>query len=164
MLVLSTQLCELLPLSPSLWFNSPPPLLPCVNNYTEYTYTVCKRGGGMEFWALINTCRKVPIQVNFFDDDILHCLLWFLFCTWLGWGSPAIGSLAGAPCHPEKEAADHTKLSGDFLKVSNLQIIERFLGQCQAIARGFTSRLPELFPRTRNIKTGKLTSVKARFQ
>ncbi len=31
MLVFSTQLCELLPLSSSLWFNSPPPFsLPCV--------------------------------------------------------------------------------------------------------------------------------------
>jgi hypothetical protein len=37
MLVFSTQLCELLPLSPSLWFNSPP--LPCVNKYTVYTFT-----------------------------------------------------------------------------------------------------------------------------
>jgi hypothetical protein len=30
MLVFSTQLCELLPLSPFLWFNSPPTPLPCV--------------------------------------------------------------------------------------------------------------------------------------
>jgi hypothetical protein len=35
MLVFLTQLCELLPLSPSLWFNSPP--LPCVNRYTVYS-------------------------------------------------------------------------------------------------------------------------------
>ncbi len=46
MLVFSTQLCELLPLSPSLWFNS---LLPCppslVNKYTVYTHTVWKTGG-----------------------------------------------------------------------------------------------------------------------
>ncbi len=26
----------------------------------------------------INTCRKVPLQVNFLDDDILHCLPWVL--------------------------------------------------------------------------------------
>jgi hypothetical protein len=32
--------CELLPLSPTLWFNSPP--LSCVNKFTIYTYTVCK--------------------------------------------------------------------------------------------------------------------------
>jgi hypothetical protein len=29
----------------------PPSPLPCVNKYTVYTYTVCKRGGGMGFWA-----------------------------------------------------------------------------------------------------------------
>jgi hypothetical protein len=45
-LTFSTQLCELLPLSPSLWLNFP---LPCVNKYTVYTFTVCK--GGMGFWA-----------------------------------------------------------------------------------------------------------------
>ncbi len=39
MLVFSTQLCELLPLSPSLWFNSPPAPLPCVK--VQYTQTVC---------------------------------------------------------------------------------------------------------------------------
>ncbi len=44
MLVLSTQLRELLPLSPSLWFISPPSPLPCVNQYTVYTYPVCKGG------------------------------------------------------------------------------------------------------------------------
>ncbi len=47
MLVFSTQLCELLPLLPTLWFNSPP--LPFVNKNTIYTYTVCR--GGMGFWA-----------------------------------------------------------------------------------------------------------------
>ncbi len=55
-------------LSPCLWFNSPPLPLPCVSKYTEYAYTV---------WAYevlglrqINTCHKVPLQVNFLDDDI----------------------------------------------------------------------------------------------
>ncbi len=56
MLVFSTQLCELLPLQPSLWFNPP---LSCVNKYTVYTYTVCKGG----YWVLglrqINTCLKI---------------------------------------------------------------------------------------------------------
>ncbi len=44
-LVFSTQLCALspVPLSPSFWFNSPPPL-PCVNKYTVYKYTVCDGG------------------------------------------------------------------------------------------------------------------------
>jgi hypothetical protein len=50
MLVFSTQLCELLPLSPSLWFNFPPPPLSCLNKYTLYTYTVCMRGV-IGFWA-----------------------------------------------------------------------------------------------------------------
>jgi hypothetical protein len=39
LLVFSTQLCELLPLSPFLWFNPPPPPLPCVK--VQYTQTVC---------------------------------------------------------------------------------------------------------------------------
>jgi hypothetical protein len=76
MLVFSTQLCELLSLSPSHWFNSPLPCpLPCVNKYTVYTYT---EYGGYAVLGLrqINTCHKVPLQVNFvLDDDILHCLL-----------------------------------------------------------------------------------------
>jgi hypothetical protein len=43
-------------------------------------------GGGYEVLGLrqINTCRKVPLQINFLDDDILHCLLWvlsFYACT-----------------------------------------------------------------------------------
>ncbi len=39
MLVFSTQLCELLPLSPSLWFNSPPLTLPSVK--VQHILTVC---------------------------------------------------------------------------------------------------------------------------
>jgi hypothetical protein len=68
MLVFSIQLCELLPLSSSLWFNRPPPPFPCVNIYTVYTDTVCKWGGGYGVLDLrqINTRRKVPLQVNFF--------------------------------------------------------------------------------------------------
>ncbi len=33
-----------------------------------------------KYWlsTLINTCRNAPLQVNFFDDDILHCLPWVL--------------------------------------------------------------------------------------
>ncbi len=61
MLVFSTQLCELLPISNSLWFNSPP--LPCGNKYTVYTYGV--GGGVMGFCLTENTFRKVPLQFNF---------------------------------------------------------------------------------------------------
>jgi hypothetical protein len=39
MLVFSTQLCELLPLYPSLWFIPPPHPLPCVK--VQYIQTVC---------------------------------------------------------------------------------------------------------------------------
>ncbi len=50
MLVFSTQLCELLPLSPSLWFNSPPFPVWISILYTHIQYA---RGrGGMGFWAL----------------------------------------------------------------------------------------------------------------
>ncbi len=45
----------------------PPPPLPCVNKYTVYTYTVCSGEGvyGVLELRQINTCRKVPLQVNF---------------------------------------------------------------------------------------------------
>jgi hypothetical protein len=60
MLVFSTELCELAPLTFSLVELSPPPL-PCVNKYTVYTYTVCKGGAyGVLGLRQINTCRKVP--------------------------------------------------------------------------------------------------------
>ncbi len=66
MLVFSTQLCELLPISHSLWFNSlPPPPLPVWISIL-YTRTQCVRGGIVLPLRQINTCRKVPLQVNFF--------------------------------------------------------------------------------------------------
>jgi hypothetical protein len=56
LLVLSTQLCELLPLSPSLWFQlSHHPPFPCVNKFTVNTYSVCTGGGGGYGLALYNT-------------------------------------------------------------------------------------------------------------
>ncbi len=44
----------------------PPP--PRVNKYIVYTYTVCNGGRGYGVLGLrqINTCRKVPLLVNFF--------------------------------------------------------------------------------------------------
>ncbi len=71
-LVISNQLCKLLPLSPSLWFKSPPSPLPYVKTEKVYcfvcTSTVCKRGGGYGVLGLRqkNTCHKVPLQVNCF--------------------------------------------------------------------------------------------------
>ncbi len=68
MLLFSTQLSELLPLLSGSTLPSPP----CVNKYTVYTYTMCKRGGDMGVLGLkkVNTCRKVPSQVNFFRWQI----------------------------------------------------------------------------------------------
>jgi hypothetical protein len=65
MLSFLTQLCELLPLSPFALVQLIPH--PCMNKYIVYMYTVCK-GGGYVVLGLrqINTCRKVPLQVNFF--------------------------------------------------------------------------------------------------
>ncbi len=82
-LVFSIQLCDLyyysplLPLSPSLWFNSPPPpFIDLVWRSILNTRTQCVRGGGYGVLGLrqINTCRKIPIQVNFLDDDIFATL------------------------------------------------------------------------------------------
>ncbi len=78
MLVFSTQLCDLysplVPLSPSLKFNSLPPL-PCVNKYTVHV-TVCRGWGGYGVLGIrkINTRRKVPIQVIFFSWHLTFCL------------------------------------------------------------------------------------------
>ncbi len=73
MLVFSTQLCDLytLPCCPSPLLSgstlpSSPPLT-YVKKYTVDKYTMCK-GARHEILGLrqINTCRKVPLQVNFF--------------------------------------------------------------------------------------------------
>jgi hypothetical protein len=50
MLVFSTQLCELLPLYPSLWFNAPPSPFP-VSTYSIYRQ--CVTGGGGEVLSLV---------------------------------------------------------------------------------------------------------------
>jgi hypothetical protein len=64
-LVFSTQLCELLLLPFSLVQLSPPPPSLCES---VYTYTVCKgKGYGVLGLRQISTCRKVPLQVNFFS-------------------------------------------------------------------------------------------------
>ncbi len=108
----SSQLCELLPLEPSLWFNSPPPspfpvskysawpggrgggvVESCLRPYFCRSLTLCiwpgseptklldhpkqkhRRGGGLR---QINTCRKVPLHVNFF-----RCRHFALVSIWL---------------------------------------------------------------------------------
>jgi hypothetical protein len=65
MLLFSTQLCKLLPFSPSPWFNSPP--FP-VWISTLYTCIQCvrRRGYGVLGLRQINICRKVSLQVNVF--------------------------------------------------------------------------------------------------
>ncbi len=66
MVVFSThcQLCELFPLSLSLWLISP---LPVWISILVYTYTLCKGGGyGVLGLRQMNTWRKVPLHVNFF--------------------------------------------------------------------------------------------------
>ncbi len=64
-----------LPISPSLWLAPPPPFPVWIS--ILYTRIQCERGGGYGVLGLrqVNTCREVPLQVNFIDDDILHCLL-----------------------------------------------------------------------------------------
>ncbi len=61
---------------PALWTVAPLPLLfgstlplPCVNKYTVYCIRIqCERGGeyGVLGFRQIKTCRKVPLQLNFF--------------------------------------------------------------------------------------------------
>jgi hypothetical protein len=66
-------------LSGSTLSPSPPPsLLPFVNKYTLYTYTVYKGGGyGVLGLRQISTCGKIPLQIiiKFLDDDILLYLI-----------------------------------------------------------------------------------------
>jgi hypothetical protein len=77
--IFSTQVCELLPLSPFSRIQSPP-LDPRLSNFLSGSLWM---GGGGGLWGprrggdlrQINTCHKVPLQVHF-DDDIL---LWRLY-------------------------------------------------------------------------------------
>ncbi len=74
MLVFSTKLCDLysllLPLSSSLWFNSPPPLpLPSVNKYCILFIRIqCVRGGGG-----IGFCWR-PYSTEVFVFYTLYCI------------------------------------------------------------------------------------------
>jgi hypothetical protein len=64
----------------------PPLPIPYINKYTIHMYTVCKgpKGGGYGVLGIKtdnNTCRKVPLHVNFLiflDDDILtFCIAFY---------------------------------------------------------------------------------------
>jgi hypothetical protein len=73
MLVFSTQLCEPMPLSPSLWFNPPPfPVQICI----LYTRVQCVTGDGV--WSSGHqTDENLPQspftgQIFVGDDDILY--------------------------------------------------------------------------------------------
>jgi hypothetical protein len=92
MLVFLTQLCELLPLSPSLWFNSPPlpsPFLVWIS--ILYTCIQCVRGGGYGILGLrqINTCRKVPLHVH--------------FCRWRHFALPSLSLVFLRPPTPSRQ-------------------------------------------------------------
>jgi hypothetical protein len=73
MLVFSTQLCELLPLLPLLWFNSPP--------FPVSISILCTRiqcvggGGGMGFWGQTEHLPQSPFTGKFPQGyDVLFCL------------------------------------------------------------------------------------------
>ncbi len=74
MLVFSTQFCELLPLSPSLWFNSTSlPSSLCEKIYCVNIYCiVCKGGGGMRFWA---SNRQKPAAMSLYRRIFGHFAL-----------------------------------------------------------------------------------------
>jgi hypothetical protein len=65
----------MLPLSPSLWFNSPPhPPSLCEEVYCIIACSVCRGGGGG------GGLRQTPAAKSLYrsivlDEDILHCLL-----------------------------------------------------------------------------------------
>ncbi len=79
----------------------PPPSM-CEWVFCIHLYCTVFKGGGGRYGILgliqINTCRKVPLQINFLDNDIiLHCLLWVLVSTGTSYFSLKIFS-----CNPVK--------------------------------------------------------------
>ena len=63
----------------------------------------------------INTCRKVPLQVNFLDDDILHCLLFMLHAYRL-----SMDANRCVPFKPREEAQEGGAISEQGLGQSTL--------------------------------------------
>jgi hypothetical protein len=77
--ILDPALWTVVPLTFSLVQLSPLPLIPCVNKYSKLlTYTVC--GGGYGVLGLRDKhLQQSPFNMSiFFNDHILHCLLWIL--------------------------------------------------------------------------------------
>jgi hypothetical protein len=92
MLVFSTQLCELLPLEPSLWFTSPPlPLSLCQSTVYTKVYTDSVRVGGVGGWGVLSliflrmyakkygTSALFFEEVQFFNADVAQ-LEGFTYC------------------------------------------------------------------------------------
>ncbi len=71
MLVFSTQLCELLSLYPSLWFNLPPPLTPSLCQSTVYTDSVWL--GGVEVGGVESCWRTFPAVVSDQIQNLQNC-------------------------------------------------------------------------------------------
>ncbi len=95
MLVFSTHLCELLPLSPSLWFKSPTPLPFPVWTSLLYTSIQCVRGGyGVLGLRRLTPAAKSLYRSIFLDNEILHCLLWV---SSFGMKSHLLPALGDAP-------------------------------------------------------------------
>ncbi len=117
-MVFTTKLCELMLLYPSLWFNTP--RFP-VSKYSIYrqcvvlspvgdhilqefntrfrTYQIStpppnKNLGGEAAFRKINTCRKIPLQANFLDDNILLLCLYCLTCKSPGSEDSGTGSFS----------------------------------------------------------------------
>ncbi len=68
MLVFSVSFVNCCSFLPSLWFSTLPPSPLSYVNKSVFTKTVCKSRGGYRVLDLrhINTCRMVPLQVNYF--------------------------------------------------------------------------------------------------
>ncbi len=58
-----------------IWSNSSPPFPVWISIMNKSIQCVRGEWYGILGLKHINTCSKVPLKVNFLDDDILHCLL-----------------------------------------------------------------------------------------
>jgi hypothetical protein len=72
----------------------PPPPFP-VYKYTVYSYTVCKGGSSGSQTRQINTCRKVPLQVNFLRWR--HFAWYFISLIFLWFGESTLQCTCRSP-------------------------------------------------------------------